>query len=66
MLIVFISALLQLDSVIANRQDYIAAHEDIILTAKNYYHMAEGQTKYQLAQELWQQHNGFNNDSALT
>ena len=66
MLIVFISALLQLDSVIAHRQDYIAAHEDIILTAKNYYHMAEGQTKYHLAQQLWQQYNGFNNDSALT
>lgn len=66
MLTLFISILLQLDSVIANRQNYIAAHEDIILTAKNYYHMAEGQTKYHLAQELWQQYNGFNNDSALT
>lgn len=66
MLTLFISILLQLDSVIANRQDYISAHEKDILTAKNYYHMAEGQTKYHLAQQLWQQYNGFNNDSALT
>ena len=65
MLTLFISVLLQLDTVIANRQDYIAAHEEEILTAKNYYYMAEGQTKYHLAQQLWQQYNGFNNDSAL-
>ena len=65
MLTLFISVLLQLDTVIANRQDYIAAHEENILTAKNYYYKAEGQTKYQLAQELWQQYRSFNNDSAL-
>ena len=65
MLTLFISVLLQLDTVIANRQDYIAAHEEDILTTKNYYYMAEGQTKYHLAQQLWQQYNGFNNDSAL-
>ncbi|MGN0235880.1 MAG: DUF6377 domain-containing protein [Paludibacteraceae bacterium] len=65
MLTLFISILLQLDNVIANRQDYINAHEQDILTTKNYYHMAEGATRYHLAQQLWQQYNGFNNDSAL-
>ena len=65
MLTLFISVLLQLDTVIANRQDYISAHEENIRTAKNYYYKAEGQTKYQLAQELWQQYRSFNNDSAL-
>ena len=65
MLTLFISVLLQLDTVIANRQEYIAAHEENIRTAKNYYYKAEGQTKYQLAQELWQQYRSFNNDSAL-
>ncbi len=65
MLTLFVSILFQLDTVIANRQVYISAHEEDILTTKNYYCMAEGQTKYHLAQQLWQQYNGFNNDSAL-
>ena len=65
MLALFVSILFQLDTVIANRQVYISAHEEDILTTKNYYYMAEGKTKYHLAQQLWQQYSGFNNDSAL-
>ena len=65
MLTLLIPILCQLDTAVMNRQSYIALREQQIAVTTAHYHIAEGQKKYQFAQDLWSQYNGFNNDSAL-
>ena len=65
MLILFISVLLQLDTALVNRQQYITSREQDIATTTMLYQVAEGETKYHFAQQLYAAYEGFDNDSAF-
>ncbi len=59
------SILLRLDTAVVNRPQYIAAREQRIATTTMLYQVAEGETKYRFAQQLYTAYEGFDNDSAL-
>lgn len=64
-MLLLLSVLLQLDTAVINRQQYIDAREQHIAATTAFYHVAEGSKKYYFAQELYAAYEGFNNDSAL-
>lgn len=59
------SILLRLDTALVNRPQYIAAREQHIATTTALYRVAERETKYRFAQQLYSEYEGFDNDSAL-
>ncbi len=60
-----LSILLQLDSVLLDRQHYIDVREQRIATTTLLYQVADGEAKYRFAQQLYAAYEGFDNDSAL-
>lgn len=60
-----LSVLFQLDTAVVNRQDYVAAREKRIADNTLFYRIASPENQYTYAQELWEEYNGFDNDSAI-
>lgn len=64
-MLLFLSILFQLDSVVAHRQDYVAIREKRIADYTQYYRIASDEKRYGYAQQLWEEYNGYDNDSAI-
>ena len=60
-----LSVLFQLDTAVVNRQDYVAAREARIADNTRFYQIASPENQYTYAYNLWEEYNGFDNDSAI-